>query len=72
MYHYYISPDVDFSVYDIKDESAIFPDHIDYGFAYLSVKEFTEKKKKKFAMQESGIQYENIFDEYVSCFVAHG
>lgn len=29
-------------VYDIKDESAIFPNHIDYGFAYLSINEFPE------------------------------
>jgi len=26
-------------VYDIKDESAIFPNHIDYGFCYLSINE---------------------------------
>ncbi|MBQ9119014.1 MAG: FtsX-like permease family protein [Lachnospiraceae bacterium] len=29
-------------VYDIKDESAIFPDHKDYGFCYLSAKELPE------------------------------
>ena len=29
-------------VYDIKDESAIFPNHIDYGFCYLSTKELPE------------------------------
>ena len=55
-------------VYDIKDESAIFPDHIDYGFAYLSVKEFTGNYAKKVAMQEAGIPYEIIFDEYVPDF----
>ena len=55
-------------VYDIKDESAIFPNHIDYGFAYLSVKEFTENYAKKVAMQEAGIPYESIFDEYMPDF----
>ncbi len=29
-------------VYFIKDESAIFPEHNDYGFAYLSINEFPE------------------------------
>ncbi len=27
-------------IYDIKDESAIFPTYIDYGFCYLSINEF--------------------------------
>ena len=30
-------------VYDMKDESAIFPDHKDYGFAYLSANELSSK-----------------------------
>ena len=29
-------------VYDIKDESAIFPTHTDYGFVYMSINEFPE------------------------------
>ena len=54
-------------VYDIKDESAIFPDHIDYGFAYLSMNEFEHFVKAQ-AMAEYGIPYEGIFDKYVTDF----
>ena len=31
-------------VYDIKDDSALFPNHIDYGFCYLSVNELPLNK----------------------------
>ena len=34
-------------VYDIKDESAIFPTHTDYGFVYMSINEFPESYIKK-------------------------
>ena len=44
-------------VYDIKDESAIFPDHEDYGFAYLSINELTQKYAKRAAMNEIGIPF---------------
>jgi hypothetical protein len=35
MYHYYISPDVDFSVYDIKDESLTY--HIFFSNLIVSI-----------------------------------
>lgn len=49
-------------VYDIKDESAIFPNHIDYGFCYLSINEFPESYIKKQVMKEADITDEAIFD----------
>lgn len=55
-------------VYDIKDEASIFPDHIDYGFAYLSVKEFPESYAKKIAMESLKIQDEAVFDAMVPDF----
>ena len=59
------SPD---HVYDVKDESAIFPEHKTYGFAYLSINEFPEKYIKKQAMKEAGITDEDIFDKLVTNF----
>lgn len=49
-------------VYDIKDESAIFPTHVDYGFAYLSINEFPESYVKKQAMKKANITEEMVFD----------
>ena len=49
-------------VYDIKDESAIFPNHIDYGFAYLSVNEITESLVKAKVMKEANIESEEVFN----------
>ena len=55
-------------VYDIKDESAIFPNHIDYGFCYLSINEFPESIIKQEIMEKMGIADENIFDSYITDF----
>lgn len=55
-------------VYDIKDESAIFPNHIDYGFCYLSINEFPEKIVKQNIMEKMGIEDENVFDNLVKEF----
>lgn len=55
-------------VYDVKDESEIFPNHENYGFAYLSVNEFPESYVKKLAMKEMNIEDEKIFDKYVKDF----
>ena len=57
-------------VYDIKDESAIFPNHIDYGFAYLSINEFPENYIKSKAMQETGITDEQLFNTVMPEFMA--
>lgn len=54
------SPD---HVYDIKDESAIFPNHVDYGFAYLSINEIKEDMIKKNTMAEMNISDERVFDK---------
>ena len=58
-------------VYDIKDESALFPNHIDYGFAYMSINELTQNYAKKAAMEKAGIPYESWFDKYVPDFDAN-
>lgn len=55
-------------VYDIKDASAIFPNHLDYGFAYLSINEFPESYVKKLAMTEIGVTDEVTFDTLVPDF----
>ena len=55
-------------VYDIKDESAIFPTHTDYGFVYMSINEFPESYVKKQAMQKAGIEDEKIFNMAVKDF----
>ena len=54
-------------VYDVKDESQIFPDHKEYGFMYLSINEL-EGYIKKQAMAAAGIDNESDFDEYVKDF----
>ena len=55
-------------VYDVKDEASIFPNHIDYGFAYLSVKDFPESYAKKIAMESLKIEDEPTFDAMVPNF----
>ncbi len=55
-------------VYDIKDESAIFPTHIDYGFCYLYINEFPESYIKKQVMKKMNITDEKIFDSLVTDF----
>lgn len=55
-------------VYDIKDESAIFPNHIDYGFCYLSINEFPESIIKQEVMKKMGMTDETIFDSFVTDF----
>lgn len=55
-------------IYDIKDESEIFPNHIDYGFCYLSINEFPSNYIKKQVMQQMNISKETLFDEIVPEF----
>lgn len=55
-------------VYDVKDESEIFPNHANYGFAYLSINEFPQNYVKKLAMKEMNMEDEKIFDKYVKDF----
>lgn len=49
-------------VYDVKDEATLFPNHIDYGFCYLSVDEFPKsiienEAMKKFNITNSDLLY---------------
>lgn len=55
-------------VYDIKDDSALFPNHKDYGFCYLSINEFPEKVVKKKVMEQLNIKDEATFDMAVKDF----
>ncbi len=54
-------------LYDVKDESQLFPDHKTFGFAYLSVNELEEYIKNK-VMQEMNITDSKLFEQYVSDF----
>lgn len=54
-------------LYDVKDESQLFPDHKTFGFAYLSVNELEEYIKNQ-VMQEMNITDSEIFEQYVSDF----
>lgn len=55
-------------VYDVRDESEIFPNRREFGIAYLSINEISEKYIKKQAMKEKHISSEIIFDFYVPDF----
>lgn len=54
-------------LYDVKDESELFPDHSDFGFAYLSSNELKEYVKRR-AMQNLNIQDEESFNNLVTDF----
>ena len=51
-------------VYDIKDESVLFPTHEDYGFAYLSINEFKDKIVKEELMEELKIANKEDLEKY--------
>lgn len=54
-------------LYDVKDESQIYPDHKTFGFGFLSVNELEEYIKNQ-VMQEMNITDTEIFEQYVSDF----
>lgn len=54
-------------LYDVKDESQLFPDHKTFGFVYLSVNELKEYIKNQ-VMQEMNITDSKIFEQYASDF----
>lgn len=54
-------------LYDVKDESQLYPDHKTFGFAYLSINELEEYIKNQ-VMQEINITDSKIFEKYVSDF----
>ena len=54
-------------VYDVKDESQLYPDHKMFGFVYLSTNELEGYIKNK-TMKELKITDENVFDTYIQNF----
>lgn len=55
-------------VYDIKDESELFPNHIDYGFAYLSINELPSSYIKNMVMHNINVTDEALFDKMMPEF----
>ena len=55
-------------IYDIKDESALLPDHSTFGFVYISVNEIPEDYVKEMIMKEAGIANELLFNMLVPDF----
>lgn len=55
-------------LYDVRDESELFPDRKEFGFAYLSANEITEDYIKQKVMKEMKIADEKQFDSYVKDF----
>ena len=49
-------------LYDTRDESELYPDRKEFGFAYMSVNEITEDYIKSIAMKEASIADEKVFD----------
>ncbi len=49
-------------LYDTRDESELYPDRKEFGFAYMSTNEITEDYIKSLVMKESNITDEKIFD----------
>ena len=54
-------------VYDVKDESQLYPDHKSFGFAYLSVNELEEYIKNQ-VMKNMNITDSKMFEHYLSNF----
>ena len=49
-------------LYDVRDESELYPDRKEFGFAYMSYNEITEEYIKSLVMKEMGITDEKLFD----------
>lgn len=49
-------------LYDTRDESELYPDRKEFGFAYMSTNEITESYIKGLAMKEAGITDEKVFN----------
>jgi len=48
-------------LYDVRDESELYPDRKEFGFAYMSTNEITENYIKSLVMKEANIADENVF-----------
>ena len=55
-------------LYDTRDESELYPDRKEFGFAYMSTNEITEAYIKSLVMKETGITDERIFDRLMPDF----
>lgn len=55
-------------IYDVKDESELYPNREDLGFAYVSINEMPENYIKEKVMKEMGITNPKVFDQYVKDF----
>ena len=55
-------------LYDVRDESELYPDRKGFGFAYLSINEIPKYYIKSKVMEEMNIDSEDIFDSYVNDF----
>ena len=49
-------------LYDVRDESELYPDRKEFGFAYMSVNEISEDYIKSLVMKEANITEEELFD----------
>lgn len=55
-------------IYDVKDESELYPNREEFGFAYLSINEMPREYIKEKVMKEMGISDTKIFDKHVKDF----
>ena len=55
-------------LYDVRDESELYPDRKEFGFAYMSVNEITEEYIKSLAMKETNITDDKLFDKVMPDF----
>ena len=55
-------------LYDTRDESELYPDRKDFGFAYMSTNEITKDYIKSLVMKELNITDEKVFDMIVPNF----
>lgn len=55
-------------LYDVRDESELYPNRKEFGFAYISINEIPEKYIKEKVMKEYNIDNEEIFNRLVKDF----
>ena len=55
-------------LYDVRDESELYPNRKEFGFAYLSINEIPEEYIKKQVMEKMNIKSEALFDKKVKNF----
>ena len=55
-------------LYDTRDESELYPDRKEFGFAYMSTNEITEDYIKSLVMKELNINNKELFDKLVPNF----